>query len=355
MILFLFLQIEWQTINRPYDNEQQELIVYFTIPTNNLKYVADDSLFYAEYESQLKVYDEKDNQLTGDYWEKKIVKDTFNIADSVKMLISKKSRYFELRIVDLHGGDIFYIAEPILQIKYIGNIKWLMANDTINIAFSIINAEGEVDNMFAEINGISKITPVKTGNYDDTLWFDATALANGNYTLKLQMYSKTIQIDAVEVPFIISRPFYLDEPTWSLKVTQLEYIATPSEMRELKHATKPERDSLWRSFWKQHDPTPNTEFNEKEAEYFARINYSEEHFSHGDRGWRSDRARIFVKYGPPDEIQAEPYYAAPKNPAMPDVTLYDAYEIWRYYRLNRQYIFGDRYGLGEYILLTPEG
>ncbi len=353
MILFLLLQIEWQAISRPYDDLQQELIVYFSIPSDRFKYVTEDSLFFAEYESQIKVYDKKGNQLTGDYWERKIFKDTLDIDDSVKILIPKESKQFELKIVNLHGGQIFTIIGEVLKIKYLGDIKWRTSNDTLTVSFSIINSEGEVDKMTASINDVKETVPLKIGRYADTLSLYVGDLPLDEYTLLFEMFTKTIRIDEVRVPIKISKPFYRDDSTWLLKVDQLVYIATPSEMRSLREAAAEKRDSLWRTFWKQYDPTPTTEYNEKETEYFARIEYCEMKFSHGDRGWQSDRAKVYVKYGPPDEIQSMPYYNPPRYSPQHHFTVYDAYEIWFYYRLNRQFVFGDRYGFGQYDLLNP--
>ncbi len=356
MIFLLFLQIEWQTINRPYSNTTQELVFYLSIPSDKFKYITEDSVFYTEYEIQLTVYDKKGNQVTGDFWETQKTKDTIDIKDSVKIIIPKESKYFDLKIVDRHAGEIFSLTEKIFLIKYIGNIKWdLSKEDILTLTFTIINPAGDIDSLFTTINDISNGTSVATGSYDDTLIFNVISLPNGHYALKFQMYSKTVKVDEVEAPIEIARPFYLDEVVWPIKVDQLEYIATPSEQKKLKRAKKIERDSLWRDFWKQHDPTPNTEYNEKEVEYFERIKYCEEHFSHGDQGWRSDRAKIYVKYGQPDEIQYRPYelYAPPKDPMNPITIFYDSYEIWHYYKMNRRFVFGDRYGLGQYILLNP--
>jgi GWxTD domain-containing protein len=355
MILFLLLQIEWQTINRPYSDVEQELVIYFSIPREKLKHVVKDSLFYVEYESQLKVYDEQNNQLIGDFWEVKRLSDTLDIHDSVKILIPKNSSYFHLKIVDLHASQVFNITEKILKINYIGNIKWDIINDTLRLTFIIINPEGTIDSMLFSMNGIKQAIPTKTGTYDDSLSLMVGGLLNDNYALKVVVFSKSEKIDEMTIPIIISRPFYLDEFTWLLKVNQLEYIAASSEIKDLKRTKRVYRDSLWRAFWKQHDPTPNTEYNEKEVEYFERIEYCEDRFSHGDRGWRSDRARIYVRHGDPDEIISQPYYSPPVDPFKPYAHLYDSYEVWHYYRFNRMFVFGDRYGLGEYILLNPTG
>jgi len=356
MIFLLFLQIEWQTINRPYSNTAQELVFYLSIPADKLKYIAQDSLFYTAYEIQVTVYDEKNNQVTGDFWETESIKDTTDIKDSVKIIVPKKSKYFDLKIIDRNAGEIFSLTEEIFLIKYIGNIKWdLTKADILTLAFTIINPEGDIDSLLATMNDIQSGISIKAGTYDDTLIFNVISLPNGYYNLKFEMFSSTVKVDEVQMPVKIARPFYLDEVDWPIKVEQLAYIATPSEQRRLKDAEKAERDSLWKEFWKKHDPTPNTEYNEKEVEYFERIRYCEEHFSHGDQGWRSDRAKIYVKYGQPDEIQYRPYelYAPPKDPMNPITIFYDSYEIWHYYKMNRRFIFGDRYGLGQYILLNP--
>ncbi|MGB3339854.1 MAG: GWxTD domain-containing protein [bacterium] len=355
MILFLLMVVEWQVVNRPYSDFEQELAVYFSISTNNLKFVSDDSAFYAKYEVQIKIFDNKKNQLTGDYWEGVTFDSDKDVSDSVMIIIPKTSRRYNLRIIDGNAGTILDVSEKIIQINYIGNIKWDMFNDTLLVAFSIINPEGDVFNMLFSIDEIEQRVNVKKGTYDDTVVFYIPALPNGDYKLNIKTLSPTKTIDEIQVPLKIARPFFLDETTWLLKVSQLEYIATTSEIDKLKEARREERNSLWFEIWKRHDPTPNTKYNEKEVEYFERIEYCEENFSHGDRGWRSDRARIYVTLGKPDEITRYPYYTAPRNPTNPAETLYDSYEVWSYYKINLQYIFGDRHGFGEYLILNPNG
>jgi len=344
MILFIFLQIQWQIINKPYNDSLQEFIVHFTIPTHELKFVAEDSLFYTRYEILLKFYDKKGNQIGGDYWQRKNLKDTLDVIDSVKMVIPKTNGYFDLKIVDLYSTEIFNLKENIIPIKYLGNIQWTLNNDTLKVTFSIINSENSVKSILASIKEIEKSIKIRSGSYDDSLHFFVKEFPVGNHELNFEIFSESKRIDEVVMPFNISRPFFLDDSTWLARVNQLEYIATSSEMNKLKNTELPERDSLWLDFWKQHDPTPNTEHNEKEMEYFSRIEYCEERFTHGDKGWRSDRARIYVKYGPPDEIHSRPY----ELESQPS-------QIWYYYKSNQKFIFADRHGFGEYILINPFG
>jgi GWxTD domain-containing protein len=357
MIFLLFMQIEWQTINRPYSNTETELVVNFTVPRRQLRAVELDSLQYVEYETQLIIYDDNGNQITGDYWETQRLADTNDIRDSVKIITPTAGRYFNFKILDRNAGTVFNLTENILLVNHLGDIQWTITDDTLFVTYLVLNSEGLVDNMTAKLKGFKKTEVMNKGVYRDTLQFNVYGLPNGDYDVNIEVYRATKKIETLSIPIKIARPFYLDDVSWDEHVTMLEYIATPSELKELEGAKLDDRDSLWHAFWAQYDPTPNTDYNEKEYEYFERIEYSEKNFSHGDKGWRSDRGRIYVQYGQPDEIQRRPYelYAPAVDPMESIVVFYDSYEIWMYYKMNRRYIFGDRTGLGEYVLLNPGG
>src|SRR5882724_3889288 len=67
-----------------------------------------------------------------------------------------------------------------------------------------------------------------------------------------------------------------------------------------------ERDNFIESFWQRRDPTPDTAENEYKEEHYRRIAYANEHFAAGIPGWKSDRGRIYIVYGPADEIESHP-------------------------------------------------
>jgi len=314
------------------------------IPVQHLKFITNDSIHLATYEIQALVFDKKGNQIAGDYWFRKREKDSINFYDSLNLIIPGSARKFNLRIVDLQGTEILNVNENIKPINFLANIRSRLINDSLIISFTIINPKNIQGEINAYLYDMKQSKTLKPGTYEDTVLFLVVPIANGKYELKFVITEKSRRIDAVSTSIEINRPFYLDETTWQLKVNQLEYIATPNELAQLKKATVEKRDSLWKAFWQQYDPTPNTEYNEREMEYFERVDYAQEHFSFGDKGWRSDRGRIYIKFGPPDEIQSRPYELSTKP-----------YEIWLYYRLNLKFIFYDRHGFGEYILINPAG
>jgi len=98
------------------------------------------------------------------------------------------------------------------------------------------------------------------------------------------------------------------------------YIITDAERAAFKNLqTDAEREQFIEQFWKRRDPTPDTERNEFKEEHYRRIAYANEHFSAGIPGWKTDRGRIYITYGPPDEI--EDHHAE---------TARAPYQLWRY-------------------------
>jgi len=85
------------------------------------------------------------------------------------------------------------------------------------------------------------------------------------------------------------------------------YIITNRERAAFQGlATDEEREHFIEQFWLRRDPTPGTPENEFKQEHYRRIAYANEHFSTGIPGWKTDRGRIYIIYGPPDEIDNHP-------------------------------------------------
>ncbi len=68
-----------------------------------------------------------------------------------------------------------------------------------------------------------------------------------------------------------------------------------------------EREHLIEQFWQRRDPTPDTAVNEFKEEHYRRIAYSNNNFGTVKvSGWKTDRGRIYITYGPPDEKETHP-------------------------------------------------
>lgn len=95
--------------------------------------------------------------------------------------------------------------------------------------------------------------------------------------------------------------------------------------------TDAEREKFIEQFWKRRDPSPSTEANEFKTEHYRRIASVNERFSFADvAGWRSNRGRIYILYGPPDEIEVHPSGSQYKTPKGEVIILQHGTQQWRY-------------------------
>ena len=85
----------------------------------------------------------------------------------------------------------------------------------------------------------------------------------------------------------------------------VRWIISGEEEQAFKQLSNDEeRDNFIEQFWLRRDPTPDTVENEYKEEHYRRIAYANEHFAAGKQGWRTDRGRIYIAYGPADEIES---------------------------------------------------
>ena len=111
------------------------------------------------------------------------------------------------------------------------------------------------------------------------------------------------------------------------------YIITDEERAAFKRlSTDEERENFIEQFWLRRDPTPDTVENEFKEEHYRRIAYANERFASGIPGWKTDRGRIYITFGPPDEREEHPSggsYERPIEEGGGTTSTYP-FEIWRY-------------------------
>ena len=147
--------------------------------------------------------------------------------------------------------------------------------------------------------------------------------------------SRTFHVRSTDLPMAIVD---LDKA-----IEQLVYIARESELEYIQSATTDEeKRKRFLEFWSKRDPDAQTQRNELMDEYYGRIQYANQTFTHYLEGWRTDMGMIFIRFGTPDNIERHPFDTDNKP-----------YEIWYYYQLNRQFIFVDETGFGDYRLRYP--
>src|SRR5829696_10367488 len=141
-------------------------------------------------------------------------------------------------------------------------------------------------------------------------------------------------------------------------INDVDLILTQSDRDAWKKLrTDDEREKFIEAFWNSRDPDPDTEENEFKDQFFERVAYANEHFSSGKPGRLTDRGRIYIKFGKPDEIESHPaggLYQRSPNEGGGSTSTYP-FEKWFYRYLPNvdsgvELEFVDPTGSGEYRL-----
>jgi GWxTD domain-containing protein len=155
----------------------------------------------------------------------------------------------------------------------------------------------------------------------------------------------------------------LDTPYKKWLEEEVPYIITDEERRTfLELQTNEEREQFIEAFWQRRDPTPDTVENEFKEEHYRRIAYANERFSSGIPGWRTDRGRIYIMWGKPDNLESHTQgemYNRPMTEGGGQTSTY-AYEDWTYHYMEGigQEItieFVDPTGTGEFHITMDPG
>ncbi len=204
-------------------------------------------------------------------------------------------------------------------------------SDSLDVYARILNQNGAI------VREKSFILEASSPITRDYIQFDPKNLSYGQYVIELQVKSDlgqvlkgtSFRIQMAGMPSSIND---LGEA-----IRQLRYIGTTKQIKEIVNANPLKQGDLFRDFWKQRDPTPETQVNELMEEYYLRIVQANEMFGTFREGWETDRGEVYVRFGPPSEIERHPFDINSRP-----------YEIWYYYELKLEYIFVDEMGYGEY-------
>lgn len=124
----------------------------------------------------------------------------------------------------------------------------------------------------------------------------------------------------------------LTHPYFDWLNEDVSYIILPEERGAFLQLIKDDdRDRFIEQFWQRRNPDPDTQDNSFESEHYRRLVYSNDHFSTGSaRGWKTDRGRIYIQWGQPDEVESN------------ETAIEGNIETWRYRYLE---------GIGENVSL----
>ncbi len=369
------------------DPELSRLQVYLKIAFDELQFTVSEEQFHANYDVSVVIYDKDDNQIDGQLQEEEAKADNFDLTNSrqaysisylkfdlepgtYKISISmadaetKKKRTikdeFQLRDFNekkLMVSDLSLVRNILIDSLGVKSFQPDVANcikdltEQLYVYFEIYSQSDkdeqfEVSYWIKNLKGKEIIKTTYHRRKDDLKTLDSfplptSELSQGKYLLGLKARSGLKSVE-VEKPFFIrwaNMPATISDI--ELAIRQLKYIANKNEYNKLKKADSDEKLPKFGEFWRNHDPTPGTESNEGMDEFYRRVQFTNENFSVFRDGWQTDMGMIYIIFGPPSDIERHPFDIETKP-----------YEIWYYHDLNKEFVFMDQSGFGEFRLLT---
>jgi GWxTD domain-containing protein len=168
-------------------------------------------------------------------------------------------------------------------------------------------------------------------------------IANSQFPNAVYRMNVTAESASRPVASGIFRSNWDDIPTGLLSldvaIDLLKFITDKETIKKIDDGSDRDRERKFREFWESKDPTPKTEFNELQAEYYRRIDHSYENFgSQNMLGFNGDRGEVYINYGPPNDVDR----TFPTNGATT--------EVWSY--PSRKFVFKATSGFGDFQLVS---
>lgn len=375
--------------------DKSRIDVYVQIPHQAIKFAKEGDQFFGRYDVTLNVLTPTEQLVLEQNWSKDVRVDNF--------LRTTSNRFYSLtqRSIDIDPGQYHLL----IQVRDFESQKTseirrsLIVTDFNKEPFSMsdimlvnrISTDGERKSIVPIVSGnvaqqtdgfftffevynkakadsielTVKVRSMKNENLFEHIQMEATPGYKNQVfvkidTLNLSMGTYVLTVDArqmhaaegdtVDVVAQTSRTFSVrtdDLPAAVLDLTkavdQLLYIARDNELRYIRDAeNEEERRRRFLEFWSKRDPDPQTPRNELMEEYYQRVEHANKNFTHYLEGWRTDMGMVYIRFGAPENVERHPF----DQNAKP-------YEVWYYYQSNRQFIFVDETGFGDYRLRYP--
>jgi GWxTD domain-containing protein len=364
------------------------LDIFLEVPYNEIQFVKKDDLFESKYTATVSVFaEDKEKLIEEKTWDEKIdVKDFPHTTSPTNFNISIKSfelppgKYFIRTSIEDKDSRKNFVSTNMFTIRdfsTLPNLSDLMliakqtmvggSNKILPNVTRDISVQKDGIPLFFELYSDSPCKVIlefyvsdkeKKIIYSDTMARNIDSgktqmfhnvmvkgLGLGIYLIGVSLKDTNNKIIATTIKSFQSRwvgvPSVIND--LDKAIAQLVYIASSSEKNYIESATdKEEKIKRYLEFWKKKNPNPAEEDNRVFDEYYRRINYANENFSHYTEGWRTDRGMVYITLGPPNNIDRHPFDYDSKP-----------YEVWEYYEINQQFVFMDENGFGDYRLLTP--
>ena len=366
-------------------NENETLLdVYIKISYDELQFVKIEESYRASYEISVVIFDASGDQQDGKIEKEMIEVEDFQLTNSrekfgvskLSFLLTEDSYRINIGVMDLDtrksGYRRFTISVPdytkeaaISDILFLDSVTesdsgtvqmhpaissdFISESSEFKAYYEIYGVKSKVVivNKVTDLNGNSIYSDKFTRKPSDGVIREIVTIRKEK--LKFNKYNFVVEITLGEKTISKSKTFQVRWFGMSESITDfhkavdyLRYITDKDEFEGMKNADEKLKRRKFMEFWKKRDPSPETETNELMIEYYRRVRYSNKHFSTFQEGWKADMGMIFILFGHPNDIERHPFDIDSKP-----------YEVWYYYDINRNFVFQDFSGFGEYRLVTP--
>ncbi|MFH2057257.1 MAG: GWxTD domain-containing protein [bacterium] len=377
------------------DGETNRIEVYYKIFNDGLHYVKKGDKYVANYEINVIVLGDGDQQVTAQSVDKTYVLNEYELTQSQQgFLVNQvdltlKPGHYALvcKMIDHNSNDASTVETKLESPGFnpngdLSDVQFIQEVDAVagdsrfvKLGQTAVPAvERTFDNeeqklgIYVEAYAAEQIgreltlewdIKSKHGNGEDfgdvkvpitgpavgiTDFISLTEMAPGEYELSLKLVDGASTLAERKTKFFIKWSMgSLIKNDFDYAVDQLKYVFSGEERDELKETPDSLRLEKFEELWKAKDPTPGSAQNELRDEYYRRIRYANQYFHAINReGWQTDRGMVYIKYGEPDQVDRHPFELERKP-----------YQIWYYYSQRRTFVFEDSRGDGDYQLLYP--
>lgn len=277
------------------------------------------------------------------------------LCSSIKSSQQKDNPFFKNSLEVVPNPTLVFgvTAHPV--VFYYSEFYNLNQGKTYKVETVIIDSEGN------RVRESSKTRKYGVRNAIEVGTTNVTSIPSGKYRFRLLIFDQSSRpLARTEKTFYLYNPHLqapsltalsiqamelagLSEELLSEEFRQARYIATELEIKVFEHLdSEADKREFLANFWVDvesgFDRPPI-----KRATYLQRVAVAKErYYAMGKEGWRSDRGRVYLLYGDPDEIDRFPSLGQSKP-----------YEIWRYHRIENgvEFVYVDRLGFGDYELV----
>lgn len=367
--------------------DSMEVILFVKVPYDNLQFVKFDTSFQAEYEISIVAFDKDGIQIDSKIEQHTIDVPNFELTNANDLY--DQSRYaftlhnnvykFSVGLMDLdtrkttyrkHTVDLMKSNKENLRMSDLLLVDQKVDPDTSKGTF-VPNVMNKLDSKQEELFGYFTLAGTEGPAY-----IEASILKSDGEEV-LQTVQDTVQVSQEPVEkFVRMQTQDMNYSKYIFRVNvshdgeeitrnkefrvawvgltdfvanldkaieQMIYVMSVGDVNRMKKLPPEEKKKAFMDYWKKRDPTPRTEANELMNEYYRRATYADQEFGSSLKdGWRTDMGMVYILFGAPNDIERHPFDIGSKP-----------YQIWYYWEINRQLVFVDETGFGDYRLVTP--